>query len=145
MEFKKFGFFPHTTTFLKSEEVNLDKEIIQNAKEEFSNLMNESSDRIFKELLGIEPPNKVNFEDELVKIIDMFTYLILINISDEDIVKKGIEEVKKESNINIVYITNPYIPQGQIILIQDGELKRQLLNIKRKNNAEKKGIKQDGK
>lgn len=139
MEYKKIGFYPPITTIAKTDDYNIDKEIIQNAEKEFTILMNESTDKIFKELLGVETSNKINFEDELVKITDMFTYLILINISDEDIVKKGIEEVKKESNVNIVYITNPYIPQGQIILIQDGELKRQLLNIKRKNDAEKKG------
>lgn len=143
MEFKKFGFYPPTTTIIQSKDDCSDKEIVQKAEEEFSKLINESTDKIFKELLGIETSNKINFEDELVKMTDMFIYLILINISDEDIVKKGIEETKKESNVNIVYMTNPYIPQGQIILIQDEKLKHQLLNIKRKNDAKKKGEQND--
>lgn len=141
MEFKKFGFYPpgivEQSTMVT---INGENEIIQKVQENFDKSIKEFNDTKFREVLGLDSSPKIDFKDELSKMIDKLTQLILINISDEDFVKKAIEDLGKESNIT--YITSPYIPQGQILLIKDENLKHQILKSKREYDK-KKGLKQD--
>lgn len=141
MEFKKFGFYPpgivEQSTMVT---INGENEIIQKVQENFDKSIKEFNDTKFCEVLGLDSSPKIDFKDELSKMIDKLTQLILINISDEDFVKKAIEDLGKESNIT--YITSPYIPQGQILLIKDENLKHQILKSKREYDK-KKGLKQD--
>lgn len=146
MEFKHLGFYPPKTV-AQPIPIEVDDKIVKQAQEEFTRRMRESSDKIFRQQLGLEAhtPTNFDFEEELSRMIDKLTQLMIINISDEDMVKTAIEDLKKkESGINIVYITSPYIPQGQVTFIQEEELKHQMLNNKRKRDAEKKKEKTDG-
>lgn len=141
MEFKKFGFYqPEIVEQPTMVTINGENEIIQKVQENFDKSIKKINDTKFREVLGLDSSPKIDFKDELSKMIDKLTQLILVNISDEDFVKKAIEDLGKESNIT--YITSPYIPQGQILLIEDENLKHQILKSKREYDK-KKGLKQD--
>lgn len=141
MEFKKIGFYqPEIVEQPTMVTINGENEIIQKIQENFDKSIKEFNDTKFREVLGLDSSPKIDFKDELSKMIDKLTQLILVNISDEDFVKKAIEDLGKECNIT--YITSPYIPQGQILLIEDENLKHQILKSKREYDK-KKGLKQD--
>ena len=141
MEFKKIGFYqPEIVEQPTMVTINGENEIIQKIQENFDKSIKEFNDTKFREVLGLDSSPKIDFKDELSKMIDKLTQLILVNISDEDFVKKAIEDLGKE--YNITYITSPYIPQGQILLIEDENLKHQILKSKREYDK-KKGLKQD--
>lgn len=134
MEFKKFGFYqPEMVEQPTMVTINGENKIIQKIQENFDKSIKEFNDTKFREVLGLDSSPKIDFKDEL-------SQLILVNISDEDFVKKAIEDLGKECNIT--YITSPYIPQGQILLIEDENLKHQILKSKHEYDK-KKGLKQD--
>lgn len=141
MEFKKFGFSP-PLDYIPNEVPTT--EDFKKYETELTRFFRESSEQIICKELSLSNSDEVHNQvpqilDDLTQKLDSFTELILINASDENIVKAAIEDMKKEQpKAKVEYMILPYIPQGQIIYIQEEQLKHRLLNIKRENEVKER-------